>query len=95
MNTVSTPPHDSINPLRSEIIECLCQSILAPKTTEVARIMATQLIADLAHLNQSMKEMILHLLSTNATELIGTIGEQLQVCVIEVFFVVEISQTCF
>lgn len=71
-----------MNPLRPQVIETLCQLVLAPKFSETARIMTTQLITDLAQANQNMKELILRLLSITAGQLISNISDQLQVLLI-------------
>ncbi|CAH8505495.1 unnamed protein product [Schistosoma turkestanicum] len=80
----SSTNNNLMNPLRSQVIETLCQLVLVPKFSEAARIMTTQLITDLAHANQTMKELILRLLSITAGQLISIISDQLQCLVSEV-----------
>ncbi|VDP42534.1 unnamed protein product [Schistosoma curassoni] len=79
---VSNSSNNLMNPLRPQVIETLCQLVLAPKFSETARIMTTQLITDLAQANQNMKELILRLLSITAGQLISNISDQLQVLLI-------------
>uniref|UniRef100_A0A3Q0KSC8 HECT-type E3 ubiquitin transferase n=1 Tax=Schistosoma mansoni TaxID=6183 RepID=A0A3Q0KSC8_SCHMA len=81
---VSNSSNILMSPLRPQVIETLCQLVLAPKFSETARIMTTQLITDLAQANPIMKESILRLLSITAGQLITTISDQLQCLVSEV-----------
>ncbi|CAH8533098.1 unnamed protein product [Heterobilharzia americana] len=84
VSTTASLPKNLINPLRPQVIETLCQLVLAPKFTENARVMTSQLITDLAQANQVMKESILRLLCITAGQLISKISIQLQSLIIEV-----------
>ncbi|KAH8876568.1 E3 ubiquitin-protein ligase [Schistosoma japonicum] len=81
---MSSLSNNLMNPLRPQVIETLCQLVLAPKFSETARIMTTQLITDLAQANPYMKELILRLLSITVGHLIANISNQLQCLVSEV-----------
>ncbi|VDQ07973.1 unnamed protein product, partial [Trichobilharzia regenti] len=81
-STIPSRPNDLMDPLRSHVIEATCQLVLAPKFTESARAITSQLLTDLAHANHLMKETILRLLCNTAGQLISKISIQLQVLII-------------
>ncbi|CAH8850634.1 unnamed protein product [Trichobilharzia szidati] len=83
-STIASPPNDLMDPLRPHVIEAICQLVLAPKFTESARAITSQLLTDLAQSNHLMKETILRLLCNTAGQLISKISIQLQSLILEV-----------
>ncbi len=75
---------DIISPLNQDVTECLCDFVVARKSTEQLRNLATWLLILISRANGATKEVMFRLLSRATTELAQTIATQLSAVINEV-----------